>query len=74
MSNSLENVRNKRVHNGHSLGGYTGVWVHLFQDFVDVNWKRLLSGLLATNLGLFFTSCFCFGHFVRLQKILIDTG
>ena len=34
---SLEDVVHERVHDGHGLGGDTGVGVHLLQDFVDVD-------------------------------------
>ena len=36
-SDSLEDIVDKAVHDAHSLAGNTGVWVHLFQDFVDVD-------------------------------------
>ena len=36
-SNALEDVVHERVHDGHGLGGDTGVGVHLLQDFVDVD-------------------------------------
>ena len=34
---SLEDVVHERVHDGHGLGGDTGVGVHLLEDFVDVD-------------------------------------
>ena len=34
---SLKDVVDKAVHDGHGLAGDTGVWVHLFQDFVVVD-------------------------------------
>ena len=34
---SLKDVVHERVHDGHGLGGDTGVGVHLLQDFVDVD-------------------------------------
>ena len=34
---SLEDVVDKAVHDGHSFAGHTGVGVHLLQHFVDVN-------------------------------------
>ena len=39
-SNSLEDVIDKAVHDGHSLAGHSGVWVHLLQYFVDVDGVR----------------------------------
>ena len=36
-SDSLKDVVDKAVHDGHGFAGDTGVWVHLFQDFVDVD-------------------------------------
>ncbi|PJE77334.1 hypothetical protein CI610_03747 [invertebrate metagenome] len=34
---SLKDVVDKAVHDGHGLAGHTGVGVHLFQHFVDVD-------------------------------------
>ena len=34
---TFKDVVDKAVHDGHGLAGNTGVWVHLFQDFVDVD-------------------------------------
>ena len=45
---ALEDVVDKRVHDGHSLGGDAGVGVHLLEDLVDVDGI----GLLAPPLGL----------------------
>ena len=36
-SNTLKEVIDKGVHDGHGLGGDTSVWVNLFQDFVDID-------------------------------------
>ena len=36
-SNALEDVIDKRVHDAHGFGGYTGVGVNLFQHLVDVD-------------------------------------
>ena len=36
-SDSLEDVVDKAVHDRHSLAGHSGVWMHLFQYFVDVD-------------------------------------
>ena len=49
----LEQVVDKRVHDAHGLGGYTGVGVDLFQDLVDVDSVRLLAlaVLLLVSLG-----------------------
>ena len=33
----LKDVVDKAVHDGHGLAGDTGLWVHLFQDFLDVD-------------------------------------
>jgi hypothetical protein len=45
-SNALENVVDKRVHDAHCLGGYTGIGVNLFQYLVDVDGIRLLTLLV----------------------------
>ena len=52
-SNALEDVIDKRVHDAHCLGGYTGVGVDLFQDLVDVDGIRFLTlaVLLLVSLG-----------------------
>ena len=52
-SNALEDVVDKRVHDAHCLGGYTGVGVDLFQDLVDVDSIRFLTlaVLLLVSLG-----------------------
>ena len=42
---SLEDIVDKAVHDGHSLAADTGVGVHLFQNFVDVDAVALLSPL-----------------------------
>ena len=34
---SLEYVVDERIHDAHGLAGNTGIRVHLFQDFVDVD-------------------------------------
>ena len=34
---ALENVIHEAVHDAHGLRGYTGVWVNLLQNFVDVD-------------------------------------
>jgi len=39
---SLENVVDEGVHDGHGLGGDTGIGVDLFQHLVDVDRERLL--------------------------------
>ena len=52
-SDALKDVVDKRVHDAHGLGGYTGVGVDLFQDLVDVDSVRLLAlaVLLLVSLG-----------------------
>ena len=52
-SDALEDVVDKRVHDAHGLGGYTGVGVDLFQDLVDVDSIRFLTlaVLLLVSLG-----------------------
>ena len=61
----LEDVVDERVHDGHRLGGDTGVRVHLLQDLVDVDlvgFDLLLGGLL----GAAFDGLLCWflaGHF-----------
>ncbi len=68
---ALEDVVHERVHDGHGLGGDTGVGVHLLQHLVDVDAVRLLpalaaaallvssllSGLLASLLLCFLSGC-----------------
>ena len=34
---ALKDIVNERIHDGHGLGGDTGVWVHLLQHLVDVD-------------------------------------
>ena len=41
-SDPLEQVVNEGVHDGHGLGGYTGIGVDLLQDLVDVDGVGLL--------------------------------
>ena len=41
-SNTLEDVVDEGVHDGHGLGGDSGVGVHLLQDLVDVDRVALL--------------------------------
>ena len=36
---ALEDVVHERVHDGHSLAGYTSVGMNLFQDLVDVEFR-----------------------------------
>lgn len=43
---ALEDVVDEAVHDAHCLGADTGVWVHLLQDFVDVDGVRLSSSPL----------------------------
>ena len=43
VGDALEDVGHERVHDGHGLGGDSGVGVDLLEDFVDVNGVRLLS-------------------------------
>ena len=52
-SNTLEDVIDKRVHDAHGLGGYTGIGVNLFQHLVDVDSVRFLAlaVLLLVSLG-----------------------
>ena len=50
VGDSLEDVGHERVHDGHGLGGNTGVGVNLLQDLVDVDGVRFLS--LGTSLLL----------------------
>ena len=47
---ALKDVVDKRVHDGHGLGGHSGVGVNLLQDLVDVDGVRLLPLLLALFL------------------------
>ena len=52
-SNPLEDVVHEGVHDGHGLGGDTGVGVDLLQDLVDVDAVGLLPAalLLLITLG-----------------------
>ena len=43
----LEDVVHERVHDGHGLGGNTGVGVHLLEHLVDVHRVRLLASVAA---------------------------
>ena len=45
-SDALKQVVDKGVHDGHGLGGNTGVGVHLLQDLIDVDGIGLLSLVL----------------------------
>lgn len=36
-SDSLKDIVDKAVHDGHSFAGNASVWVHLLQDLVDVD-------------------------------------
>ena len=47
----LEDVVDERVHDGHRLGGDTGVRVHLLQDLVDVDLVGFGLGLASNLLG-----------------------
>ena len=62
-SDALEQVPDKGVQKPHRFLRDSSVGVDLLQNFVDVNSKRLLAGLLAATFGGFFTGGFCFGHF-----------
>ena len=51
---ALEEVVDEGVHDGHGLGGHSGVGVHLLQHLVDVDgvgFLPLLLALLAVSLG-----------------------
>ena len=52
-SNTLKNVVDERVHDRHSFGAHTGIWVHLLENLVDVDSVRLtpLALLLLISLG-----------------------
>jgi len=47
----FEDVVDEGVHDGHRLGGDTGVRVHLLQDLVDVDLVGFRLGLAANLLG-----------------------
>jgi len=52
-SNTLENVVDEGVHNGHTLLADTGIWVDLLENLVDVRAVRLgtlLAALLIASL------------------------
>ena len=52
-SNTLKNVVDERVHDGHSFGAHTGIWVHLLENLVDVDSVGFtpLALLLLISLG-----------------------
>ena len=64
--NALKGVVDERVHDGHGFATDTGVWVHLFENFVDVRGKWLDSLLSAFGslgcLGLSGFLCWCLWH------------
>jgi hypothetical protein len=51
-SNTLEDVVDEGVHDGHGLGGDSGVRVDLLQDLVDVNRVRFLPLVLPLLISL----------------------
>ena len=62
VGDSLEDVGHERVHDGHGLGGDTGVGVDLLEDLVDVDRVGLLSLssslLLVSGWGSLLDDCF----------------
>ena len=48
--NSFEDVVDEAVHDGHGFRGDAGVWVDLFQHFVDVDGEAFLS--LGSSLAI----------------------
>jgi len=80
----LENVVHERVHDAHSLARNSGVRVHLFQHFVNVDAKTLLAAcaallslvgrrsLLDSFLGSFAGSHCCLYLFFTSQEILFN--
>ena len=67
-SDSLKDIVHERVHDGHSLGGYTSVGVNLLQHLVDVDSVGLtpLLPLFLISLGDRFLSLTgLFGSFSR---------
>ena len=74
--NSFEDIVDETVHDGHGLRRDTGVWVDLFEDFVDVDGEGLLSlcssRLLLVGWGGFLDRLFgAFGwcHFQLLTRV-----
>ena len=66
-SDSLEDIVDEGVHNGHTLLANTGIWVDLLKDLVDVGAVRfgtLLTALLIACLlrGLGGLLARCLGH------------
>ena len=60
-----EDVVDEGVHDGHTFLGHTGVWVYLFQDFVDVD-RETFGPAAAAFAGATFLCgflCWSFGHF-----------
>ena len=63
MRDALENVADERDQDAHSLAGHPSVGMDLFQDFVNINRKRLIARLLKSKFGYgSFSSRLCFGH------------
>ena len=60
--NTLEDVVDKRIHHSHCFAGNSGVGVHLFQNFVDVNAKASFvpppALLFAVDGTVLATDCF----------------
>ena len=59
---AVEDVVDEGVHDGHTFLGHTGVWVYLFQDFVDVKTPGLIS--LSSSWCSSFSSSF--GHLIMI--------
>ena len=60
--NSLEDVVDERVQNTHGFAGYSGVWMNLFQNFVDVDSVTFLSSSTSLSFAvstLDFSGNFC---------------
>jgi len=75
---SFEDVVDEAVHDRHSFGADSGVWVDLFQDLVDVDAERFLSlcsSFLSFGVGrrgLFdsFFGSFGWCHFEYVSTVL----
>ena len=67
-----EDVVDEGVHDGHTFLGHTGVWVNLFQDFVDVDRETFGSAAAAFACASFLCGFLCWGfcHFDLFMSFL----
>ena len=78
VGDSLEDVGHERVHDGHGLGGNTGVGVDLLEDLVDVDgvgFLPLLLSLLVSSDTAGLLACLLLGFLSRNRGHLqVDLG